>query len=140
MRILLTRNQLNTLGQSLRAIVEAGRANMLDTEAMYDRLQQTAAALARDPERLRQRGLEQLGDLLGEFIDGLPYQSRIASISRQEWRDLEPGERDEILNELETRVRAYEDFNSSPVWWPPNPRDAREAGEQMFLVPLDLLP
>ncbi|MCZ8150662.1 MAG: VWA domain-containing protein, partial [Roseomonas sp.] len=139
-RILLTRNQLNDLGQSLRAIIDAGRRNMLDTDAMYDRLAQTAAALARDPDRLRQRGLEQLGDLIGEFVDGLPYRSRIAGMTREEWRDLSPGDRDEILNELEARVRAYQDFNTSPVWWPPNPRDAREAGEQMFLVPLDLLP
>ena len=140
-RVLLTRNQLNTLGESLSAILRAGRENMLDTNAMYDRLQQTAAALSRDPERLRQRGLEQLGDLLGEFIDGLPYRTRIATLSRDDWRDMEPGERDEILNEIESRIRAYADFNNSPqLWWPANPRDAREAGEQMFLVPLDLLP
>jgi len=140
-RVLLTRNQLNTLGESLGAILRAGRENMLDTNAMYDRLQQTAAALSRDPERLRQRGLEQLGDLLGEFIDGLPYRTRIATLSRDDWRDMEPGERDEILNEIESRIRAYADFNNSPqLWWPANPRDAREAGEQMFLVPLDLLP
>ncbi|MGX9964292.1 hypothetical protein ACVFYP_13260 [Roseomonas sp. F4] len=140
-RVLLTRNQLNTLGQSLRAILQAGRSGMLDTDAMYDRLRQTAAALARDPEQLRQRGLERLGDLLGEFIDGLPYRSLIATLTREDWREMEPGERDEILNELDSRIRAYEEFNNAPqLWWPPNPRDARETGEQMFLVPLDLLP
>jgi len=140
-RVLLTRNQLNTLGEQLRAILRAGRENMLDTDAMYNRLQQTAAALSRDPERLRQRGLEQLGDLLGEFIDGLPYRTRIATLSRDDWKGMEPGERDEILNEIESRVRAYADFNASPqLWWPADARDAREAGEQMFLVPLDLLP
>lgn len=140
-RVLLTRNQLNTLGETLRTIIRAFRENALDTDAMYDRLQQTAAALARDPDRLRQRGLEQLGDLLGEFVDGLPYRSNIASISREVWRGMDPGERDETMNELESRVRAYQDFNATPqLWWPASPRNARDAGEQMFLVPLSLLP
>jgi serine/threonine-protein kinase PpkA len=138
-RILLTRNQLNDLGQSLRAIIDVGRRNALDTDAMYDRLAQTAAALARDPDRLRQRGLEQLGDILGEFVDGLPYRSRIAGMTREEWRQLEPGERDEILNELDARQRAYDEFNRSPIWWPPDARQ-EDRGDQMFLVPLDLLP
>jgi serine/threonine-protein kinase PpkA len=140
-RVLLTRNQLNTLGEALRSIIREYRENALDTAAMFNRLQQTAAALARDPDRLRQRGLEQLGDLLGEFLDGLPYRSNIANLSRDDWMQMDPGDRDELMNEMESRLRAYADFNATPeLWWPPNPRDAREAGEQMFLVPLSLLP
>jgi serine/threonine-protein kinase PpkA len=142
LRVLLTRNQLNDLGQVLRAIIDAGRTvGMLDSNAMFERLQSTAAALARDPERLRSRGLEQMGDLLGEFLDGLPYLTNIASIDRATWRAMSPGERDELLSELETRLRAYADFNRTPeLWWPSDARDARAAGEQMFAVPLALLP
>ncbi len=57
-RVLLTRNQLNDLAQSLRFIIDQGRANLLDSNAMFERLQTVAAHLARDPDGLRQRGLE----------------------------------------------------------------------------------
>jgi hypothetical protein len=138
-RVLLTRNQLNDLAQSLRFIIDQGRANLLDSNAMFDRLQTVAAHLARDPDALRQRGLENLGGILGEYLEGLPYVSDIATLDRTTWRNMGGGAQTELLDTLESRLRLYQDFNRTPELW--KSFDAgRDPGEAVYPVPLSALP
>ncbi|MCC6719361.1 MAG: VWA domain-containing protein [Acetobacteraceae bacterium] len=138
-RVLLSRNQLNDLAQSLRFIIDQGRANLLDSNAMFDRLQTVAAHLARDPEALRQRGLESLGGILGEYLDGLPYVSDIATLDRATWRNMGGGAQTELLDTLESRLRLYQDFNRTPELWK-SFDGGRDAGEAVYPVPLSALP
>jgi hypothetical protein len=138
-RVLLTRNQLNDLAQSLRFIIDQGRASLLDSNAMFDRLQTVAAHLARDPDALRQRGLENLGSILGEYLDGLPYVSDIATLDRATWRNMGGGAQTELLDTLESRLRLYQDFNRTPELWK-SFDGGRDAGEAVYPVPLSALP
>ena len=138
-RVLLSRNQLNDLAQSLRFIIDQGRANLLDSNAMFDRLQTVAAHLARDPDALRQRGLENLGSILGEYLDGLPYVSDIATLDRATWRNMGGGAQTELLDTLESRLRLYQDFNRTPELWK-SFDGGRDAGEAVYPVPLSALP
>jgi hypothetical protein len=138
-RVLLTRNQLNDLAQSLRFIIDQGRANLLDSNAMFDRLQSVAAHLARDPDALRQRGLENLGGILGEYLEGLPYVSDIATLDRTTWRNMGGGAQTELLDTLEARLRLYQDFNRTPELWK-SFDGGRDAGEAVYPVPLSALP
>ena len=138
-RVLLTRNQLNDLAQSLRFIIDQGRANLLDSNAMFDRLQSVAAHLARDPDQLRQRGLENLGGILGEYLDGLPYVSDIATLDRATWRNMGGGAQTELLDTLESRLRLYQDFNRTPELWH-SFDGGRDPGEAVYPVPLSALP
>jgi hypothetical protein len=138
-RVLLTRNQLNDMAQAVSAIVEAGRSRMLDSNAVFERLQSVAAHLARDPSRLRERGMETLGDILGEYLDGLPYVSEIAEYDRASWQALGPGRQIQILDSLEGRVRAYEEINRTRDLWV-SFDGGRDRGEEVFPVPLSLLP
>ena len=138
-RVLLTRNQLNDLAQSLRFIIDEGRRGMLDSNAMFDRLQTVAAHLARDPDGLRARGLENLGSILGEYLDGLPYVSDIATLDRTTWRNMGGGAQAELLDTLEARLQLYQDFNRTPALW--KSFDAgRDTGEAVYPVPLSALP
>ena len=138
-RVLLTRNQLNDLAQSLRFIIDQGRANLLDSNAMFDRLQTVAAHLARDPDGLRTRGLESLGGILGEYLEGLPYVSDIATLDRTTWRNMGGGAQTELLDTLESRLRLYQDFNRTPELWK-SFDGGRDAGEAVYPVPLSALP
>jgi serine/threonine-protein kinase PpkA len=138
-RVLLTRNQLNDLAQALRIIIDEGRSGMLGDEAMFDRLQTVAAHLARDPEALRQRGLESLGGVLGEYLDDLPYVSDVATMDRATWRNMGAGAQTEFLDKLESRLRLYQDFNRTPELWKAFD-DGRDPGEAVFPVPLSALP
>jgi len=138
-RVLLTRNQLNDLAQSLRLIIDQGRSNLLDSNAMFDRLQSVAAHLARDPDGLRQRGLENLGGILGEYLEGLPYVSDIATLDRTTWRNMGGGAQTELLDTLESRLRLYQDFNRTPELWK-SFDGGRDTGEAVYPVPLSALP
>jgi hypothetical protein len=138
-RVLLTRNQLNDLAQSMRFIIDQGRANLLDSNAMFDRLQTVAAHLARDPQALRSRGLENLGGILGEYLDGLPYVSDIATLDRATWRNMGGGAQTELLDNLEARLRLYQDFNRTPELWK-SFDGGRDPGEAVYPVPLSALP
>jgi len=138
-RVLLTRNQLNNLAQSLRFIIDEGRSGMLGGDVMFDRLQTVAAHLARDPEALRQRGLESLGGVLGEYLDDLPYVSEVATMDRNSWRTMGGGAQTEFLDKLESRLRLYQDFNRTPELWKAFD-GGRDPGEAVYPVPLSALP
>jgi serine/threonine-protein kinase PpkA len=138
-RVLLTRNQLNDLAQTLRLVIDEGRRGILDPNAMFDRLQTIAAHLARDPDGLRQRGLQNLGGILGEYFDDLPYVSELATMDRANWRSMAGGAQAEFLDKLESRLRLYQDYNRTPELW--KSFDAgRDAGEAVYPVPLAALP
>jgi serine/threonine-protein kinase PpkA len=138
-RVLLTRNQLNDLAQAVRIIIDEGRAHILDEGGVFERLRTVAAHLARDPARLRERGVETLGAVLGEYLDDLPYVSEIASMDRDTWRRMGAGRQTEILDTLEQRLRAYEEFSRARELWV-SFDGGRDPGEEMFPVPLALLP
>ncbi|WP_439577816.1 hypothetical protein [Elioraea sp.] len=138
-RVLLTRNQLNDLAQAVKLIIDEGRAHMLDEAGVFERLRTVAAHLARDPARLRERGLETLGGVLGEYLDDLPYVSEIAALDRDTWRRMGAGRQTEMLDTLEQRLRAYEEFSRSRELWV-SFDGGRDPGEEMFPVPLAMLP
>ncbi len=133
-RVLLTRNELNDMSQVLKIIIEKGRASLLETNALFDQLQTVAAQMARG-----QHGVENLGDLMGEYLDGLPYLSNIATMDRETWRSMQTDRQSQFLDELESHLRAYRDFNRTPELWQSFDA-AHDPGEAMFPVPLALLP
>jgi serine/threonine-protein kinase PpkA len=137
-RVLLTRNQLNDLAQTLRLVIDEGRRG-IDPNAMFDRLQTIAAHLARDPDGLRQRGLQNLGSILGEYFDDLPYVSELATMDRAGWRSMAGGAQAEFLDKLESRLSLYQDYNRTPELWK-SFDGGRDAGEAVCTVPLAALP
>lgn len=136
-RVLLTRNQLSDLAATLRGIVEAGNAGRLAPETFFGRLRGLAAAMARDPRRVAE--LQRVGGVFAEFLDGLPYRSRIMDITEDEWVAMGAGARREIINALEARLRLYEEYARQPELWV-NLDRARDPGEAMYPVPLAQLP
>jgi hypothetical protein len=136
-RVLLTRNQLSDLAATLRGIIEAGTAGRLAPETFFGRLRGLAAAMARDPRRTAE--LQRVAGVFGEYLDGLPYRSRIMGITEDEWVTMGAGARREIINSLEAKLRLYESYAAQPELWV-NLDQARAPGEAMYPVPLSQLP
>ncbi len=136
-RILLTRNQLSDLGQALEGILRAGRSARLDSSAFFGQLRSAFALAARDPSRIAQAG--RLGGLLGEYLEGLPYQSEVMDISEQDWLAMGAGAQARILNNVDAKLRLYQEFNQQADLWV-TLTGRRDAGEQVFPVPLEALP
>jgi serine/threonine-protein kinase PpkA len=136
-RILLTRNQLSDLAQTLRGVMEAGNLSRLAPDTWFSRIRAATAASTRDPRRMAE--FQRLGGAFGEYLEDLPYQSEIMEISQQEWVSMGAGRRREILNSIEAKLRLYEEFNRQPTLWV-SFDGGKDPGEAMYPLPLDALP
>lgn len=136
-RILLTRNQLSDLAQTLRGVMEAGNAARLAPDTWFSRIRAATAASTRDPRRMAE--FQRLSGAFGEYLEDLPYQSAIMEITQQEWVSMGAGRRREILNGIEAKLRLYEEFNRQPTLWV-SFDGGKDPGEAMYPLPLDALP
>jgi serine/threonine-protein kinase PpkA len=140
-RVLLTKNQLSDLQSTLRRLVEAGEKAQLDPASFFNQLRSAAVAMGRDPSKLGQgkaRNLEQAG-LMGEYLEGLPYQSQIMSIDFNTWTNMGVGQSQAILDSIKSKIALYQRFHDDVDRWTKlNP--AAGDGDRVYPVPIDALP
>lgn len=138
-RLLLSKNQLSDLQDTLKLILEHGQSARLSPDSFFDQLRTAAAHLSRDPQRLGQRGSESIGALLGEYLDDLPYQSQIMEIDRDTWRAMGAGAQREVLDAIEDKLKLYTEFHNDTGLWVAFD-GGRVPGDAVYPVPLDALP
>lgn len=140
-RVLLNKNQLSDLQNTLRRIVEAGEKAQLDPASFFNQLRSAAAAMGRDPSRLGQgkaKNLEQAG-LMGEYLDGLPYQSPLMSLDFDAWTNMGVGKSQEILDTIKSKIALYQRFHDDVDRWVKLNPSAGD-GDRVYPVPIDQLP
>ncbi len=74
-----------------------------------------------------------------EFLEGLPYQSRLMSMNNELWSSLSPDDQDNFVNNLEANVKAYQSIHDAPEGWIAL-NEGDEADEMVYPLPLELLP
>ncbi len=136
-RVLLTRNQLSDLANTLRGIIQAQAAARLSPENFFERVRGATAAATRDPRRMAE--FQRLAGAFGEYLQDLPYQSQIMEFTQEEWNNMGAARRTEIVNSLEAKLRLYEEYNRQPSLWV-SFDGGRDPGEAMYPVPIDALP
>lgn len=136
-RVLLTRNQLSDLAQALKSVLEAGLAGRTDPRGFFNNLRAAFAAATRDPSRLARS--DRIGALLGEYLDGLPYQSEIMDIREEDWLAMGAIAQRQVLNNVESKLRLYQEFQAHPDLWV-DLSGTRGPGEALFPVPIEALP
>ena len=140
-RLLLTKNQLSDLQATLRKVVEAGEKGQLDPGDFFNQLRSAAAAMSRDPNRVGQasaRNLEDIG-LMGEYLDGLPYQSRIMGLDQDTWTRMGVGQQQALIDDVKSKIALYQRFHDDVDRWVQlNPDGA--PGDAVYPIPLDVLP
>jgi hypothetical protein len=135
-RVLLTRNQLSDLSQALTRVLDAGLAGRTDPRSFFGQLRAAFAATARDPRQLA--NLTRVGEALGEYLEGLPYQSQIMELTEADWLAMGAAAQRELINGIEAKLRLYQEYAARPDLWVT--LDGRPGGEAVFPVPLDALP
>ena len=139
-RVLLTRNQLSDLAASLQKVMAAGLAGRTAPETFFDQLRTAFATAATDPQRIAQVGAaSNVGALLGEYLDGLPYKSQIMDIDQDSWIARGPIAQRAVLNDVESRLRLYQEFQGQADLWHDLSHTGRR-GEEVYAVPLEALP
>ena len=140
-RVLLSKTQLSDLQEVLKAIVDAARVGQMSPESFFDELQSAALALSRDPTTVgsgEARNLAELG-LIGEYLEGLPYQSKIMSIDQDLWLSWSVGEQQAFIDEIEAKIRLYEAYHNNVDRWIALD-GGRVPGDAVYPIPLDALP
>ncbi|WP_127998875.1 vWA domain-containing protein [Piscinibacter defluvii] len=140
-RVLLTKNQLSDLQSTVRRLVEAYEKTQLDPGSFFNQLRSAAVAMGRDPSKLGQgkaKNLEEAG-LMGEYLEGLPYQSQVMGIDFSTWTNMSVGQSQAIIDNLKSLVALYQRFHDDVDRWVKlNP--AASDGDKVFPVPIDSLP
>jgi len=134
--VFLTRNQLNNLAQSLRDVVDAAKRAQLAPQTLFDQLRALSAATAVAPGQRKAETIADAG-LLPSYLKLLPYQSQLLRLTHQSWLDQGFSGQQAIISALEFKLRAYADINASDVWVD---LGAKDPGQAVYPVPLDLLP
>jgi len=138
-RLLINKRQLDSLRETLITILKAGRIGQISGDDFFSSLQAAAASTARDPDMIkRANSLAQTG-LIPEFLQGLPYSSRIMDMNNELWASWSVDAQDMLLDDLEARIMAYETIHDAPEGWVQlNKND--DPGDYVYPIPLDLLP
>jgi hypothetical protein len=136
-RVLLTKNQLSDLAATLQGVLRQGRAMQLESQDFFAKLQSAVASSFRDPQQTARA--TQIGGMLGEYLDDLPYKSTLLNITDDEWRSKSPIDRDGILNSIDNKLALYQSYNAQPDLW----YDLGHSGnpsEAVYPVPIEALP
>jgi serine/threonine-protein kinase PpkA len=138
--VLLSKSQLSSLSQAVRSII-AGAEEMLSGGGrdFYDAVLSAAVKVGRDPGEFS-RDPSRLGDsgLMGEYLEGLPYVSRVMSLTQETWDSWTPNQQREFILELESKVAQYEFFDSDVKNWAQFGDESD--GDWLYRVPLSALP
>ena len=153
--VLVNRNQLSDLYTLVKGVLESGIAGQLSSDAMFAQLQALAAQMGRDPNQLnKSSSIAEMG-IMGELLDDLPYKSRIASYSPEDWYNLGSQEQDNIVRSLENSLNYLQHCSSDNDRFiklnylqhcsSDNDRFIKlnveaDASEEVYPIPLDALP
>ena len=77
--------------------------------------------------------------MLGEYLQDLPYKSDIMNISERDWLAMGAIAQKTVLNNVESRLRLYQEYESQPDLWV-HLGGITDPGEAVYPVPLEALP
>lgn len=148
-RLLLTKNQLSNLAAALKVVDLAGRdLRDSDPATFFDQLRTVVAKAAVEPSEIEgldptvlpdPDSIDNLGDLMGEYLDGLPYRSPLMNVTEDAWVTAGPAFQDQILSSVRSKIRAYGYLYDDVDAWVRLHPDAPD-GDLVYPMPLELLP
>ncbi|MEA4838182.1 MAG: vWA domain-containing protein [Rhodospirillaceae bacterium] len=140
-KVLLTRNQLSDMQQVLKGIAEAGQASQLAPADFFAKMRSVAATLGRDPNAVNAPQATKLADLglMGEYLDDLPYRSKVLDLDQETWASWSIAQQQAFLDEVNRKLRLYQIVHDDTGRWVALDGGA-DPGEAVTALPLDALP
>ncbi len=138
-RVLVNKNQLDSLRTVLQEIMAAGRRGQIGGEDFFTALQSTSATLSVTPEQIRMA--RTLGDtgLIPEFLLDLPYKSRIMSMNDDVWSSWSVDQQDEFLNDIDAKIMLYSALHDNHQGWV-QLNEGDDPDEFVHPISLEMLP
>jgi serine/threonine-protein kinase PpkA len=140
-RVLITKDQLSDLEQTLRSILRAGEETRLKPTDFFGHLRSAAATLSRSPESVNENTVKRLADLglIGEYLENLPYYSKLMELTEDDWLSWGYGQQREFLDGLESKLTSYREYHDQTHLWLALD-EGRIKGDAVYQIPLDALP
>lgn len=140
-RVLLSKNQLSDMQQVMQEILSAGQMSQLSPDDFFESMRSAAAVMGRDPSQVNSAQATKLADLglMGEYLDDLPYKSKIMSMDQELWSSWSIGEQQSFLDEIERKLRLYGRYHDDVDRWVFLDQGAMP-GDAVYPVPLEALP
>lgn len=141
-RILLTKAQLSDLQEALQILVDKAEENVIDPDKFFSQVLGAAADMSRTPEKVSRRGADTLAEAvsLNEFIEDLPYKSRVMALSEDDWLRMSISEQQTVSNELQEKIERYRRYNEATDTWVDVLGTGPDAAALAYPMKLDDLP
>lgn len=139
--VLVTKDELSSLKDVTKNILDSANQGMLEPEAMFEQLRSVAVSMGRDPSQISNSKTLKLGQLglLGEFLEDLPYKSRIQDLDEDTWAAMGPDEQNQTIEDLENKLNYYQKCNDDVSRWIKLNKDD-DASMAVYPIPLEVLP
>ena len=139
--VLLTKLQLSDLKELTRHILDSANQGILNPEDMFSQLRSLAVSMGRDPASMQDGTSLKISSmgLLGEYLDGLPYKSRLQDLDEETWSSMGPDEQNQTIEDLENKLTYYQKCNDDTDRWV-NLIPGADSSEAVYPVKLELLP
>ncbi|NHQ73248.1 VWA domain-containing protein [Roseovarius gahaiensis] len=141
-RLLLTKAELSNLDEALRIIIEKAEENVINPDDFFGQVLGAAADMSRRPDKVSRRSDPTLAEAVNvsEFIEDLPYKSRIMAITEADWVRMSISEQQTVVNELYEKIERYRRYNAATDQWVDYLGAGASAGGLVYPMMLDDLP
>ena len=141
-RLLLTKSELSNLDEALKIIIQKAEENVINPNEFFSQVLSAAADMSRRPDEVSRNSDPSLAEasFIAEYIEDLPYKSRIMSITEEEWIRMSISDQQTLVNELYEKIERYKRYNSATDQWVDFLGTGAEAANLVYPMSLDDLP
>lgn len=141
-RLLISKRDLSDLNEAMKIIIAKGEENILSNDQMFNQVLSAAADMSRRPDQVARNADTTLAEAVSveEMLDGLPYKSRIMTVTEEDWIAMNIAEQQTILNGLADKVELYARFNEATDQWVDYLGTGAVAENLLYPMRLDDLP
>ena len=131
--VMLSRAQLSDLTTRLEDLIEAMQNKEKGMGDFFAEVQDRSGHTLVDPNLGRS-----VSDILPQYLNDLPYVSKLLRMSAEEWDSLPPQTQKEFVDDVRAKVRGYREVAESQRNW--YRLTDRDGGENVYPLPLAMLP
>jgi serine/threonine-protein kinase PpkA len=141
-RLMLTKSELSNLDEALKIIIQKAEENVINPNEFFSQVLSAAADMSRRPDEVSRNADPSLAEasFIAEYIEDLPYKSRIMSITEDEWVRMSISDQQTLVNELYEKIERYNRYNSATDQWVDYLGTGAEASGLVYPMSLDDLP
>ena len=137
--VLLTKTQLSDLRDRVNNIIDAMLRVEVGGQDFFKELHAVVTIGGRDPGRIREARTLMDSGHFPDFLEGLPYKSKIMGMTKDDWREMGADQANQYRNEIVSKVQFYAEIYKDAAKWQ-NLNSNAESGDYVTPIPIDMLP